>query len=62
VSAAITRTRQACLDANVPVGRIRNDVTEARAAVDSGYQIVRIGGDLSAIRSTLGGRLEKLHE
>ena len=62
VAAAIDRTRQACLDADVPIGRIRNSVAEARAAVDSGYQIVRIGGDLSAVRSTLGGRLEDLRE
>lgn len=62
VSAAIDRTREACLDAGVPVGRIRNDVGEARAAVDAGYRIVRIGGDLSAIRSTLGERLEELRD
>jgi 2-dehydro-3-deoxyglucarate aldolase len=62
VAAAIDRTRQACLDADVPVGRIRNSVAEAEAAVESGYQIVRIGGDLSAVRSTLGGRLEELRE
>ena len=62
VATAIDRTRQACLDADVPIGRIRNSVAEARAAVDSGYQIVRIGGDLSAVRSTLGGRLEDLRE
>lgn len=62
VSAAIDRTRRACLDADVPIGRIRNSVAEAQAAVESGYQIVRIGGDLSAVRSTLGGRLEDLRE
>ena len=62
VSAAIDRTLQACLDAGVPIGRIRNGVAEAQAAVDAGYQIVRIGGDLSAIRSTLGDRLEELRD
>lgn len=62
VSAAIDRTRRACLDADVPVGRIRNDVADAQAAVEAGYRIVRIGGDLSAIRSILGGRLEELEE
>lgn len=62
MSAAIDRTLQACLDAGVPVGRIRNSVAEAQAAVEDGYQIVRIGGDLSAIRSALGGRLEQLQD
>ncbi|AZH24707.1 HpcH/HpaI aldolase family protein [Haloplanus aerogenes] len=62
VTAAIDRTLEACLDAGVPVGRIRNSVAEAQAAVDAGYQIVRIGGDLSAIRSTLGGRIAELRD
>ncbi|MEF8815022.1 MAG: aldolase/citrate lyase family protein [Halovenus sp.] len=62
VSAAIDRTLEACLDAGVPIGRIRNSVAKAQAAIDAGYQIVRIGGDLSAVRSTLGGRLEELRD
>lgn len=62
VSAAIDRTLEACLDAGVPVGRIRNSVPEAQEAVEEGYQILRIGGDLSAVRSTLGGRLEELQD
>jgi 2-dehydro-3-deoxyglucarate aldolase len=62
VTAAIDRTLEACLDAGVPVGRIRNSAAEAQAAVDAGYQIVRIGGDLSAVRSTLGGRIAELRD
>jgi 2-dehydro-3-deoxyglucarate aldolase len=62
VSAAIDRTLAACLEAGVPLGRIRNTVADAQAAVDAGYQIVRIGGDLSAIRSTLSGRLDELQD
>jgi 2-dehydro-3-deoxyglucarate aldolase len=62
VSAAIDRTLEACLDAGVPVGRIRNSVAEAQAAVDAGYQIVRVGGDLSAVRSTLGERIAELRD
>jgi 2-dehydro-3-deoxyglucarate aldolase len=62
VSAAVDRTLEACLDAGVPIGRIRNDAGEARDAVDAGYQMVRIGGDVSAIRSTLGGRLDELRD
>jgi 2-dehydro-3-deoxyglucarate aldolase len=60
VRAAIERTLDACLEAGVPLGRIRNDAAEARAAVDAGYQIVRVGGDVASIRETLGTRLDEL--
>lgn len=62
VTAAIGRALEACLDRGVPMGRIRNSVEEAQAAVDAGYQIVRIGGDMSAVRTTLGGRLDELRD
>lgn len=62
VQSAITRAVEACLDAGVPVGRIRNGVEEAREAIDAGYRIVRIGGDVSAIHATVGGRLEQLRD
>jgi 2-dehydro-3-deoxyglucarate aldolase len=60
VADAIDRTVAACHEAEVPVGRIRNSVAEAQAAVDAGYQIVRIGGDISSVRATLGPRLDEL--
>ncbi len=60
VEDAIETTREACLEADVPIGRIRNSVAEAQQAIDDGYQIVRIGGDIGSIRSTLGARLEDL--
>jgi 2-dehydro-3-deoxyglucarate aldolase len=62
VAAAVDRTLEACLEADVPAGRIRNSVEEARAAMDAGYQIVRIGGDTGSIRATLGDRLRGLEE
>jgi 2-dehydro-3-deoxyglucarate aldolase len=62
VQAAIDRTLSACLDSGVPVGRIRNSVEEARAAMDAGYRIVRIGGDVSSIHATVGSRLDDLRE
>jgi 2-dehydro-3-deoxyglucarate aldolase len=62
VQSAVDRTLEACLDAGVPVGRIRNSVEEARAAADAGYQIVRIGGDVSSVRTTLGDRLAGVKE
>jgi len=60
VADAAERTREACLDAGVPIGRIKNDPDEAQAAIDAGYQIVRIGGDTGAIRAVLGERLDEL--
>jgi len=62
VQSAIDRALEACLAADVPIGRIRNDVDEALAAADAGYQILRVGGDVSSIRSTLGERLTELTE
>jgi len=60
VEAAIDRTLEACLAADVPIGRIRNDVTAAREAADAGYQIVRIGGDVGAISTALRNKLDEL--
>lgn len=62
VRAAIERTREACLDAGVPVGCIQNDPEDARAAVDDGYQILRIGGDIGSVRRTLASRLDAVSE
>mgnify|MGYP006277373665 FL=1 len=62
VTGAVDRAREACLDAGVPVGRIRNDAEQARTAVDAGYQLVRIGGDVASVRATLGARLDELRE
>jgi 2-dehydro-3-deoxyglucarate aldolase len=60
VQDAVDRTLEACLAADVPIGRIRNDVAQAREAVDAGYQLVRIGGDVSSVRAVLGDRLADL--
>lgn len=62
VTAAIERTLEACLDAGVPVGRIRNDAADAQAAIDAGYRLVRIGGDTASMREVLGARLDKLRD
>ena len=62
VESAIDRTLAACLDAGVPLGRIRNDIESARTAMDAGYRIVRIGGDVSSIHATVGSRLDRLSE
>ena len=51
------RFRDACLEAGVPVGCIRNDPADAATAVNDGFQIVRIGDDVGAARTVLGDRL-----
>jgi len=60
VETAVDRTLDACLDAEVPVGRIRNDPMAAQEAIDAGYRLVRIGGDAGTIREVLGSRLTEL--
>jgi len=62
LSTAIDTTLQACLDAEMPAGRIRNSVSQAQDAMDAGYQIIRIGGDISAMKATLGDRLSDLQD
>ncbi|MFB6352871.1 MAG: HpcH/HpaI aldolase/citrate lyase family protein [Halobacteriales archaeon] len=43
---------------DVPLGGISHDPAGAVDLIERGYQIVRIGGDLEAARTTLAGRLE----
>jgi 2-dehydro-3-deoxyglucarate aldolase len=57
VSEGISDTLDACLDAGVPAGRILNDPDAAAEAVDDGFQIVRIGDDIGAVRDVLRERL-----
>lgn len=42
----IAAVREACVDADVPVGRVTHDPDAARDAIDNGYQILRVGGEL----------------
>lgn len=60
VSAAVDVTFEACLDAGIPIGCIQNEQSAAQKAIDEGYQLVRIGGDLSAMVETLESRLDAL--
>jgi 2-dehydro-3-deoxyglucarate aldolase len=57
IAEGIDNTLDACLDAGVPAGRILNDPAAAADAVDDGFQIVRIGDDIGAVRQVLGERL-----
>lgn len=60
VENAIERTRSACLEAEIPIGRIQNDPAAAANAVEAGFQLVRIGGDIGSMRETLGSRLNQV--
>ena len=62
VSKGIDDTLAACLDADVPAGRILNDPDAAVSAVEDGFQIVRIGDDIGAIRAILSDRLAAVTE
>lgn len=62
VEAQIEAIETACLDADVPLGGIRNQPEAIEAAVDQGYQILRIGGDLDAVEATISRRLDAIDE
>ncbi|MXR19319.1 HpcH/HpaI aldolase family protein [Halobacterium bonnevillei] len=56
----ISDVEDAARSAGVPMGCIRNDPEGVEAAVNDGYQVLRMGGDISAIRETLGERLRAI--
>ncbi|AHG02124.1 hypothetical protein HALLA_02110 (plasmid) [Halostagnicola larsenii XH-48] len=58
----ISEIETACRSADVPMGKIENDPDDVQKAVDDGYRIIRTGGDISSIRSTLESHLEKLEK
>lgn len=54
----VTEIREVCHSAGVPTGVIANDPAAIEAAIEDGHQIIRIGGDLASIQSTLQERLD----
>lgn len=54
----VAEIREACRSAEVPTGVIANDPASIEAAIEDGHQIIRIGGDLASIQSTLQERLD----
>lgn len=60
VQQQIEAIRRATLDAGVPLGGIANDPADIAEAEQQGYQIIRMGGDLSSIQQTLGTRLAQV--
>jgi len=62
VQAAIESVRDACLEADVPVGRIANGTEKATAAVEDGYRVVRLGGDVASVRQVVGEAVSGVRE
>lgn len=46
----------------VPISRGFSDVEDIRAAADDGYQFITVGRDVSAVRTLLGDRLERVRD
>lgn len=46
----------------VPISRGFSDVDDIREAVDEGYQFITVGRDISAVRTLLGTRLERVRD
>ncbi|MGQ4556192.1 aldolase/citrate lyase family protein [Halobellus sp. GM3] len=60
VVAQIDDISERCHDAGVPTGVIKTDPDAVERAIDDGHQIIRVGGDLASIKSTLGERMDAL--
>jgi 2-keto-3-deoxy-L-rhamnonate aldolase RhmA len=57
---AIETVERACIDANVPFGAPYHDTDDARAALDAGHRILRVGDEVGAVRDALGTRLDAI--
>jgi 2-dehydro-3-deoxyglucarate aldolase len=58
----VDRARRAAIDAGVPVGGVTNDLDDAREKLANGYQLLRVGDEVSAARALLGDRLSSLRK
>ncbi len=54
----ISNIEQTVIDSGVPLGGIYTDPAVAREKIELGYQIVRIGGDMSSVTNTLRERID----
>ncbi len=60
VRAAVSEVETTVAASDVALGGIRNDPAAATAAIDDGYRVLRVGGQLAAAREALAGRLDAL--
>jgi 2-dehydro-3-deoxyglucarate aldolase len=59
VRETIEEVRTTSLETDVPIGRIADDAADAATAVENGYSLLRIGGDVASARRVLGERLRR---
>jgi 2-dehydro-3-deoxyglucarate aldolase len=57
VQETISTIKEACLEADMPVGRISPSAESTQQAVDDGYSLVRIGGEIPAAREVLSAHV-----
>ena len=62
VQAALSRVREACAEADTPVGGMTGDVESLKNEVEAGTQIIRVGDDVPAVRETIRDRLRTVRE
>lgn len=62
VREAIEMVRDRCMGAGVPVGYTVDDTDEALTALDQGFQLIRIGDEVSSVRQTIEPRLSVVRE
>jgi len=54
VQSKIRSIVQACTDANVPVGKVADSISETRSDIEMGLQIFLLGYELDAVREVFG--------
>lgn len=62
VQAAIEIVEDACRDAGIPFGAPKHDTEAAADAISNGYNVLRVGDEVGAVRDSLGARLDTLRE
>lgn len=60
VQRTVERAKDACLDADIPVGYVTDDTADAESAIEQGYRLLRIGDELGSARSVLRSRFNAL--
>jgi 2-dehydro-3-deoxyglucarate aldolase len=62
VQDAIEKIERVCMKNDVRLGRGVSNVEGAQNAIDNGYTLIDIGGDVEILRSTLKKRVGELNE
>jgi 2-dehydro-3-deoxyglucarate aldolase len=58
VQGEIAEIEAAAKEAGVPLGRVAHDPEIAENAINDGYRVIRLGGELESARQMLANRLE----